>query len=126
MPISVSDSIQLNSALPLDSRSVAKNEASFNIEYPSSTYTAGQVTYFTDHSELKVYDGTSWNAVALESDIPTKTSQLENDSGYLQGLTNITASRTVSSLNLTVTTSSSKSFTAKLIPSSFTYHSYYH
>ena len=82
MPISVSDSIQLNSALPLDSRSVAKNEASFNIEYPSSTYTAGQVTYFTDHSELKVYDGTSWNAVALESDIPTKTSQLTNDSGY--------------------------------------------
>jgi hypothetical protein len=126
MPISVSDSIQLKSALPLDSRSIAKSVSDFGNDYPEGTYTAGQVTYFTDDKELKVYDGTSWNAVALESDIPTKTSQLENDLGYLQDLTNITASRTVSSLNLTVTTRSSKSFTATLIPSSFTYHSYYH
>ena len=69
MPISISDSIQLNSALPLDSRSVAKSEASFNVKYPSSTYTAGQVTYFTDDKELKVYDGSSWQTICLSGSV---------------------------------------------------------
>jgi hypothetical protein len=63
MPISITDSIQLKSALPLDSRSVAKSVSTFSEDYPDGTYAAGQVTYFTDDKELKVYDGSSWQTI---------------------------------------------------------------
>lgn len=63
MPISITDSIQLKSALPLDSRSIAKSVSDFGNDYPEGTYTAGQVTYFTDDKELKVYDGSSWQTI---------------------------------------------------------------
>lgn len=63
MPISITDSIQLKSALPLDSRSVAASLSEFNSNYGTGTYTTGQVTYFTDSKELKVYDGSSWQTI---------------------------------------------------------------
>ena len=34
---------------------------------------------------LDYYDGTAWHQIAYKTDIPTKTSQLTNDSGYVTG-----------------------------------------
>lgn len=59
MAISISAPFELKSPATLDSRSVAESLDAFNSAYPAGSYTAGQVTYFTDSSALEVYDGSS-------------------------------------------------------------------